>query len=175
MVGATFMIALELLQHPSMRRIAAVLRVAMSHEWQAEYPETTFWAAWQRLTDKHYRQGGQVHPTLQDNAVSDICVVLAGIVQADSRLSLYTEDDLRWLTSEIAGERGSLMLTMLVMLAYTTPSNEWMTPVEVAEATDTADSGWRNKAAAGGIPGAILKGKQWLLPRSILEAMGVLA
>lgn len=51
--------------------------------------------------------------------------------------------------------------------------NDWLTPAEVAAATDTAESGWRNKAAAGEIPGAVKKGKQWLLLRSVLRAQGV--
>lgn len=52
-------------------------------------------------------------------------------------------------------------------------AESWMTPKEVAEATGTSDSQWRNKAAAGQIPGAVKKGKQWLLPRSMLRAQGV--
>lgn len=52
-------------------------------------------------------------------------------------------------------------------------AESWMTPQEVAEATDTSDSQWRNKAAAGNIPGAVKKGKQWLLPRSVLRAQGM--
>lgn len=50
---------------------------------------------------------------------------------------------------------------------------EWFTPAEVASLTGTAESGWRNKAAAGEIPGAIKKGKQWLIPRATLRAMHV--
>lgn len=48
-------------------------------------------------------------------------------------------------------------------------SHFFLTPQEVAAATGTSDSQWRNKAAAGEIPGAIKKGKQWLLPRSVLN------
>jgi hypothetical protein len=59
-----------------------------------------------------------------------------------------------------------------VTLVANTADN-WMTPAEVAEATGTSDSQWRNKAAAGDIPGAVKKGKQWLLPRSVLRAQGV--
>lgn len=42
----------------------------------------------------------------------------------------------------------------------------YLTPDEIAERTGDAASGWRNKAAAGKIPGAIKKGKQWLIPAS---------
>lgn len=40
----------------------------------------------------------------------------------------------------------------------------WYTPVEAAALTGTSESGWRNRAAAGKIAGAIKKGKQWLIP-----------
>lgn len=49
----------------------------------------------------------------------------------------------------------------------------YVTPLEAAERTGTAESTWRNKAAAGQIPGAIKKGKQWLLPVSVLRSQGV--
>lgn len=44
-----------------------------------------------------------------------------------------------------------------------------LTPAEAAELTNTHESGWRNRAAAGEIPGAFKKGKQWLIPRSAVE------
>ena len=46
---------------------------------------------------------------------------------------------------------------------------EMYTPAEIAEFTDTSEAQWRNKAAAGLLPGAIKKGKQWLIPRSAIE------
>ena len=42
----------------------------------------------------------------------------------------------------------------------------FITPAEAAALTNTAESTWRNRAAAGQVPGAVKKGKQWLLPRS---------
>ncbi|MCE7937761.1 MAG: DNA-binding protein [Chloroflexi bacterium CFX6] len=44
----------------------------------------------------------------------------------------------------------------------------YLTPAEAAALTGTSESGWRNKAASGSIPGAVKKGKQWLLPRAAL-------
>lgn len=57
----------------------------------------------------------------------------------------------------------------VTLLLKDSSTESWLTPQEVAEATGTSDSQWRNKAAAGDIPGAIKKGKQWLLPRSVLN------
>lgn len=53
-------------------------------------------------------------------------------------------------------------------VTLTLDAQSFVTPAEVAAATGTSESQWRNKAAAGVIPGAVKKGKQWLLPRSIL-------
>jgi len=49
----------------------------------------------------------------------------------------------------------------------------WLSPAEVAQITGTAESTWRNRAAAGKIPDAVKVGKQWLLPRAVLRAQGV--
>jgi excisionase family DNA binding protein len=49
----------------------------------------------------------------------------------------------------------------------------WMTPAEVAAETGTEESTWRRKLIAGQIPGAMKKGKQWLLPRLRLRELGV--
>ena len=46
-----------------------------------------------------------------------------------------------------------------------------MTPAQIAAATGTAESTWRNKAARGEIPGAHKAGKQWLIPRAVLRAL----
>ena len=52
-----------------------------------------------------------------------------------------------------------------LMLAWASATPDYLTPNEIADATGTAESGSRNKAAAGEIPGAVKKGKQWLIPR----------
>jgi excisionase family DNA binding protein len=44
-----------------------------------------------------------------------------------------------------------------------------LTPVEAAEMTGYSEEHWRQLAWRGKIPGAMKKGKQWLLPRAIVE------
>lgn len=46
---------------------------------------------------------------------------------------------------------------------------EWLTPAEAAAITGTSASGWRNRAAAGKLPGAFKKGKQWLIPSASVK------
>lgn len=53
-----------------------------------------------------------------------------------------------------------------------TQDYHWMTPVEVAAETGTEESVWRKRAARGDVPGAVKKGKQWLLPRLELRKQG---
>lgn len=48
-------------------------------------------------------------------------------------------------------------------------SLDFVTPGEAAVLTGTAESGWRNRASAGKIPGAVKKGKQWLIPRAAIS------
>lgn len=55
---------------------------------------------------------------------------------------------------------------------YTAFDATELTPAQVAEITRTNESTWRNKAAAGDVPGAHKEGKQWLLPRAVLRAQG---
>lgn len=50
-----------------------------------------------------------------------------------------------------------------------------LTPAEIAVKTGTSESSWRNRAAAGKIPGAFKKGKQWLIPYEYSRAQKVLA
>lgn len=44
-----------------------------------------------------------------------------------------------------------------------------LTPAEAEERTNWAASSWRNWAAAGRLPGAFKKGKQWLIPLSVVD------
>jgi hypothetical protein len=45
-----------------------------------------------------------------------------------------------------------------------------VTPVEAAAISGYSEAYWRQQAWRGNIPGAIKPGKQWLLPRTVVEA-----
>lgn len=47
-------------------------------------------------------------------------------------------------------------------------------PSELAAVTGEGESTWRWRAAEGVVPGAIKKGKQWLLPKTVLIVQGLL-
>lgn len=92
----------------------------------------------------------------------DRFVDLQMVMLEKHQVSLST-DNLDWLTGQLGTERPDAIVSLL--LAYATAPEETLTPVEIAEMTGTAESGWRNKAAAGLLPGAMKKGKQWLIPK----------
>ena len=84
--------------------------------------------------------------------------------------------DGRWwyeITGEIdAGEVISPICVEQVGFTATSPAyiavalipRKYATASEAAALTDTAESGWRNRAAGGHIPGAVKRGKTWLIP-----------
>lgn len=43
---------------------------------------------------------------------------------------------------------------------------DYLTTSEAAALSGTSESGWRNRAAAGKIPGAWKAGRDWMIPRS---------
>jgi len=79
-----------------------------------------------------------------------------------------TNEDIVGLVRGLDGERPET--TMAMLFAYASAPEERMTPAEIAAATGTAESGWRNKAAAGELPGSIKKGKLWLIPKRYAAA-----
>jgi len=77
-------------------------------------------------------------------------------------------EDLTWYLDSVATQ-GAVVVTLFG--AYAVARERMVTPAEVAAATGTGESTWRNRAAAGDIPGALMKGKQWLLPADTLAAL----
>lgn len=82
---------------------------------------------------------------------------------AEKHDSTFTTGNIAWLTERLQDERPDAFVALF--LAYATAPDEFLTPAEIAKQTGTAESGWRNKAAAGQLPGSIKKGKQWLIPK----------
>jgi len=96
--------------------------------------------------------------------------LITAIVEADERLH-YSKEDMDWFVQVLEGDNAPTVMALFCTW-YRAPDT-FLTPAEIAEKTGTAESTWRNKAAAGAIPGAIKKGKQWLLPQTALRSQGV--
>lgn len=106
---------------------------------------------------------------------AQIAALAAEIMQAvieDGRVQGENPESLRVEVEFEARDRGrensEEIADMAVLIAGWAPVADYLTPAEAAQATGTSESHWRNKAAAGKVPGAIKKGKQWLLPRSFV-------
>jgi hypothetical protein len=106
------------------------------------------------------------------HVIATFTKLLTSISSADRHLS-YTTDDLDWLVHLMDQDPQEYRPVLKMLQAWFSAPDTLLTPAEVAEITVTAESTWRNKAARGEIPGAIKKGKQWLLPASVLRAQGV--
>lgn len=159
----------DILENPHFNNLAAVVRVAfLSKSWRKEYAQVPFWT----LVD-HFQEVTPLTVQWDKSAVAiaftDLITAIAG---ADGRLRMsYSEQDLAWFLSVLDSEHHKVIIKMLQ--AWYSAPDELLTPQEVADATGTHESGWRNKAAAGEIPGSFKKGKTWLLPRSVLRSRGI--
>jgi hypothetical protein len=155
----------EIVQNPHFQQIAARIRGPWrSSAWQARHPEVPI-----MLLIDNARKAMPLDvdwtPNIREAIVEAWTKLLAAIANADERL-YYTPEDMDWLITAIESEYAKATLSML--LAYASAPTELLTPAEIAEMTGTNESTWRNNAAAGKIPGAVKKGKQWLIPQSAI-------
>jgi hypothetical protein len=158
----------DILKDPHFNNLAAIIRVpTLSQTWREEHLEVPFWTLLDELSDVKTEEA---FATNRQEFVIRFRRFLVTLTTADSRLA-YTEDDLAWFVQVMDGQHALVIASLL--LAWSSAPDTLLTPAEIAAATGTAESTWRNKAAAGAIPGAVKKGKQWLLPRSVLRSQGL--
>jgi len=74
------------------------------------------------------------------------------------------EIDASEVISPIYVEQAGYTATSPAYIAVALIPRQYATASEAAAFTGTAESGWRNRAAAGEISGAIKRGKTWLIP-----------
>ena len=153
---------------PHFQNLAAVLGVPYRmYRWRQEHATVPFWTLHEALekalaASKIDGDGNRV--------VSAFLTLLTEVRAADPHLA-YSEDDMTYFLGACDDHGAALMVGMLI--AYASAREDYHTPAEIAAATGTAESGWRNKAAAGDFPGSLKKGKQWLIPASLLRARGI--
>lgn len=150
----------DILHNDHFQNIALVLRRAgWPTAWRQAHPNVPYWT----LTDKLKKVAtAEFYHTNRSEIVNRFLDLFNAIVIADPRV-YYGPDDLDWFVGEFERPHGLAMLWL--MLAWVSAVPDYLTPLEIADETGTHESGWRNKAAAGEIPGAVKKGKQWLIPR----------
>jgi len=157
----------EILHNKHFRRLAAIIRVPYrSQRWRSAHPDVPFWTLIENL-DRVTPLDGSWNRHLVARAFTDLIVA---ITRADERLG-YSEMDLDWLIDVLDRPKEEANAILKMLQAYASAPDDLLTIGEVAALTDEAESTWRNRAAAGEIPGAVKKGKTWLLPRSmVIEA-----
>ena len=159
----------DVIKNPHFVALAAILRVPFSSlHWRRKHPQVPFWTLNENLSKAIHVDT----PLNRDQVVKAISEILVSVTEADPTLC-YTPEDLDWLFSWLDQDDTVAKAVFSLLMAYYSAEAEFLTPAEAAERTGTAESTWRNKAAAGKIPGAIKKGKQWLLPVSVLRSQGV--
>jgi len=158
----------DILKSDHFNNLAAIIRVPfLSEHWRKEHDEVPFWSLLDELNEVKTEE---YFATNRAEFVNRFCAFLVTLTAADERLT-YSEEDLVWFIEVMDSEHALSIISLL--FAWFSAPDTMLTPTEVAAATGTAESGWRNKAAAGLIPGAVKKGKQWLLPRSVLRGQGI--
>jgi len=161
----------DLFSNASLNRLAIVIRVSIaSEDWRQRHPDLTIWHDWDRV--QKIIKGGW-HETETPTLIESFIEVVAGVVASDPICALHAPEDFVWWI-ERAQRCDSLALNIWMAKCYLHPADDMITPAELAKLTNTAESGWRNKAHDSKIPGAIQKGKQWLLPKSALRLMGII-
>lgn len=157
----------DILRNEHFNNIAAIVRVPFqSSSWRDNHVAMPFWTRLEELDKLRAVLGKKDSKAF----VAQFCRFLAELTESDPRL-VYTQEDLAWFIKIMDSDQAESITALL--FAWFSAPDEMLTPAEVAGRTGTHESGWRNKAAAGNIPGAIKKGKQWLLPRSVLRARGL--
>lgn len=139
-----------------------------SRRWRDEHPKVPYWLLLEPLKKAVFGKG-DVWPQYKQQAFSAFVNLLVALVEADDRFR-YSSEDMDWFVEMLDSEHGQVMLAML--LAAASCKSDYLTPVQVAEATHTAESTWRNRCASGEILGAVKAGKQWLIPTSSIRAYG---
>jgi len=159
----------DILKDPHFNNLAAIIRVPfLSDSWRSSHPEVPFRKL---LAELDQVKTEQSFASNRQEFVRRFCSFLIELTPADPRLS-YTENDLQWFIEVMDSEHAFAVINLL--FAWFSAPDTMLTPVEVANISGMAESTWRNRAASGDVPGAIKKGKQWLLPQSVLRAQGVL-
>ena len=161
----------DILHDPHFCNLVAIIRFPLhSREWRVAHHVVRFSLRMASLellmTWQHFEnaQGRNEFARLFKRLLEDI-------QQADPRLR-SSEGDMQWLLGVMDQEDALIPMSMLWASAYA--QDRYLTPAEIAAQTGTSQSNWRNKAAAGHFPGAIKRGKVWLIPSAILRSRGII-
>jgi hypothetical protein len=153
----------QVLRNKHFNNLAAIIRVAAtSIAWRERHADVPFWTLHSAFFDLVFMPGKR-----RNDITAAFVGLITALTAADEHL-FYTVDDMDWFVSVLDSDDRDVVLALFC--AWAVAPCDFCTPDEAAEQFGGAASTWRNKAAAGDIPGAVKKGKQWLLPLPVLRA-----
>lgn len=159
----------EILQNPHFLNLALVIRAGFGLGWRRQHADVPFWTLLNSVAALVFVDAVPLDRTKTLSALVDLLVAMTS---ADARLG-YDREDIEWLVS-VLDDRELAQPVLGLLLAYGSAAPDLLTPAEVAGLAGGGESTWRARAASGEFPGAVKKGKTWLIPRESLLARGIL-
>lgn len=157
---------MDILENRSFRALCIPIRVAFcSSHWRDQHPGVPFWTLEDGLAKITKIYNTQSDAATQRAYLEALNKLLTAISKADQRLLVQADDVAEY--TRLLNEYGSVVAGMF--LGYSAAMHTFVTPAQVASFTGDAESTWRNRAARHEIPGARKAGKQWLLPKDVLD------
>lgn len=154
----------DIIEDVNFRAICVPIRVAMNARgvWLQRRQYIPFWNLYRALEKATVSYSAQM-----EVYVPALTAMLSNIAKVMPALAINQDTFDGYL--RLIDTYGAVVPPM--MLAYASASERFATPAQVADATGTSESLWRNRSAANEIPGAVKMGKQWLLPRDVLRLL----
>jgi len=159
----------DILRDENFVEMAAFVRTPFrSAGWRNSRPEFPFHTKWNRVVALCRMDNAPWDKSAVVVAWSDL---LLGITTSNPhKLRTYSTNNYEWLLSVIDSDQHKVIIGLL-LAAISAPVSLW-TPAELEEVSGVHAVTWRQRAQAGKIPGAIKKGKTWLLPSDGLWSFG---
>lgn len=135
-----------IVRHPSFRRFAALLRLAMRPSpWRSRHLSHA-------PLDSYVRNLRETPlPREKAQFVTNLTHILAALTRADPRLA-WTEADMDWLVAQIDADHGPTVMALL--LACGSAPDRAVSLKDLAELTGEPESTWRERCQRGDVPGA---------------------
>lgn len=141
-------------------RLAAILRFPFKHYYPSRHGP---WVDRVREFETGIRLGDRT------KILAAIAAITPELSTISPRLQFHS-DDITWLVGVMDRNTEWWTTVLSMLLAVASATDKYYSPAELAQVTSTAESTWRLYAADGTVPGAVKKGKQWLLCRSVILA-----
>lgn len=161
----------DIIHNEHFNKLAIIINIPFhSQKWRGAHPQVPFWTLWEKF-NKVTPIDAAFNRTEVIAAFTDL---ITRVAEADSCL-FYSQDDLDWFFEMLDDREGPVVA---LFKAWVAAVHDFVTPAQIAAATNTGASTWRNRAAGQStnqpLPGGRKVGKTWLIPLALLQSQGVL-